>query len=291
MRFRAPALASPPRAEVDYASGEWIAEEKYDGHRVVVSVGDPSDRANLFDVIGVSAWSRYGKPTDLPTHLRETLRALPEGVYDGELIVPGGRSYGVKELMNRANLRLVLFDVLNLLGRDVTMMTWNDRRIALYEIAVKCGLSIETFANSRVQVSGTSPVYVGWSLPLDRGDGLAVIARTVWARDGEGLILKRRDSPYAVGKRTRDWVKIKQLNAAEVTLVALKPGKLGPNSVWIVRDDDGNETSVKWKNLEMLRAVDANPARFVGRRCLIEYHERTPDRSYRHPRFDRWADE
>jgi ATP-dependent DNA ligase len=114
----------------------------------------------------------------------------------------------------------------------------------------------------------------------------------VWKRDGEGLILKQLQAPYLPGKRPKaTWLKMKALKSAAMTLYGFKAGKMGPQSVMLLRDDTGNETQTKWKNLEQLDAFNANPQQFIGRRVRIEFQERTPEGNYRHPRFDRWEDE
>jgi hypothetical protein len=73
----------------------------------------------------------------------------------------------------------------------------------------------------------------------------------------------------------------------------------GPYAAVLLRDAAGNETTVKTLNdVELDRfeqewpstaGVEHHPA--VGRKLRIEYQERTPDGSYRHPRWDRWEDE
>jgi len=309
--FIAPALASPLPENFEPAPGEWIAELKVDGHRVIVQVGGDAPRASLFDDgRPIQAWSRDAKPRLLPARVREALAKLPDGTYDGELCVPGGRSYGVTEIANRDALRFVMFDVLEMNGHDFTKQAlgrpgslidggpiYDERRAALEELAPYAGVFKQTPDSlksksilKRLQVM-TGAVHLAWSVPINSWEEAKTLALAVWARDGEGLILKRRASLYRVGKRTKDWLKIKQLRSAVMTLVGYQAGKLGPHSVWVLRDDEGQETSVKWKSLAELAKVDAEPEKFVGRRCRIDFQERTPDGSYRHPRWDCWEDE
>ena len=281
MPFLSPALASPTPADFNPKPGEWVAEEKYDGHRLIVCVG--SGPKSLFDKVAVTAWSRDGKVRALPTHVRESLMELPEGTYDGELMVPGSRSYGVTEKANQAFLKYIIFDVLELLGRDLTSAgvraTYDERMTALTEI-----FAVDSEDNrGAVTLSDGNNVRDLYHVKQ--------LATSVWKYDGEGLILKRRTSLYHVGKRTKDWLKIKQLRSAVLTLVGYQGGKCGPQSVWVLRDPEGNETAVKWKNQALLLEINKAPATFLGRQVRIEYQERTPDGSYRHPRFDRWEDE
>lgn len=284
MSFVWPAMASPLRPGFVIEPGLWRAEEKLDGHRLIVSVGDPDGRT-LFDSTGVCAWSRDHNPRELPAGLRESLGTLPPGTYDGELLVPGARSYGVTVLENADQLVYVVFDVLHLLGVDLTAqgqepVTYEDRRHLL-----------ERLSCSDAVITEDGPLRVAWSVPIACTDDVVDLAGQVWARDGEGLILKRRESLYRPGKRTKDWLKVKQLRSATLTVTGFQAGTMSENSIVVLRDDDGIETSVKWKNLEELAKIDADPSASVGRRLVIEYQERTPDGGYRHPRWDRWEDE
>lgn len=280
----APQLASPARPVADHA--EWVAEEKYDGHRLLVRVGDASSRT-LFDDVGVRAWSRDGKDRLLPPRVRQNLLNLPRGLYDGELLVPGERSYGVTVLENVDLLSYVVFDVLEILERSLVApefggvgATRDERRAMLEQL----GLPED-------DKSWRAPVLLAWNWPITCAEDVERLTAEVWSRDGEGLILKRRSSLYRPGKRSKDWMKIKKLQSAVGTVIGFCAGTMGQHSVVVLRDDDGCETSVKWKNLDELAAIEADPKSHVGRRLRFEYQERTPDGGYRHPRWDRWENE
>jgi ATP-dependent DNA ligase len=277
-RFVLPQLASPIRPD-DLATGQWVAEEKYDGHRICVSVNDPS--VGLEGRGTVRAWSRNGIERVLPPHVRTELARLSSGTYDGELYAPGKRSYGTAALENEAVLELVIFDVTDLLGRDLTCYPDAQRREFLKVIFAR-----PEFADLRA-------VRLAWRQPISSLAEAEEIAVEVMARDGEGLILKRVDAPYVPGKRARAWMKIKALRTAVLTVVAWREGLLGPHSVAVLRDDEGHETTVKSAGGETvgLANVEANWQRYLGRRLRIEYQERTPDGGYRHPRWDRWEDQ
>lgn len=276
--FISPMLAKPIPDGFELESGNWAVEEKFDGHRIIVMVDDrPS---SLFGGRTVRAWSRNGLDRVLPPHLHTELMELPSGVYDGELLVPGERSFGTVVIENADRLVYQVFDVLHLLGKDLTSLglgaSFDERRAMLEELVSP--------KNQSVRLS-----------ELCRVDGLASalrMAQDVWDRDGEGIIIKRRDSVYTPGERPKKtWLKIKQLKSAVLTVVAFKEGRMGPNSIALLRDDAGCETTVKWKTLEEMARIDADPTKFVGKKLRIEFQERTPDGGYRHPRWDRWEDE
>jgi ATP-dependent DNA ligase len=272
--FVEPMLASPTKEGMLLPSGEWIAQEKYDGHRLIVAVGKAS---GLFGG-EPRAWSRDAKDRILPAHVRTAIGKLPNGIYDGELLVPGERSYGVTRLDLADKLVFVCFDVLELLGKDLTIRgigaNQQDRRDYLLQI----------FNQPELGVPG---IQLAWQMPIKTfEDANRIAARDVWSRDGEGLILKRVTGLYQPGKRPKDWLKIKMLRSACLTIVGFKAGTMGDNSVVMLRDDDGNDTTVKWKNLEILHQLQTDPKSFIGRKLWIEFQERTPDGGYRHPRWD-----
>jgi ATP-dependent DNA ligase len=269
-------LASP--LPPDWAPTEdWIAEEKYDGHRLIVEVREATD---LFSAatVAVFARSRDGKARILPHHVYDALRKMPVGTYDGELTVPGERSYNVTERGNQGRLVYVVFDVLRLLHSDLVALkaTLAERRAFLEEIFA---------ARERSAVD-----LVEWHVVRSVED-VHLLALRVWERGGEGLIVKRARGTYAPGKRSKDWLKVKQLRTAVLTVTGFEAGLLGPHAKVTLVDEHGVSTTVKTRNDAARATFAAGAASFVGRRLRIEYQERTPDGSYRHPRWDRWEDE
>lgn len=259
-----PMLASAMKEGVTIADFEgdaaWVMEEKYDGHRMLLVVNG-----------AVRAWSRPGadRPAAeraLPPALLAELSALPKGVYDGELYIPGGTSSDVTRLDRAGDLRFVLFDIAESLGVDVTMHTLERRRKFL-------ALAVLHVAGERVELAAQHPV------TLDR-------VQAIWSAKGEGAILKRLDSTYKSGFRTPAWVKVKGVDAAVLEIVGFDEGKRGPRSVVVLRDAAGIETKASVRGNAMLaQASDA----WIGQRLVISYMGRTPTGSYRHPVFDHFA--
>lgn len=299
--------------------GEWAVEEKYDGERFCVEIGNGPPES-LFAGRPVGAWSRYGRSRELPTHIHAFLRSIHVNVIlDGELTVPGGRSYGVKELTNQKKLVFVVFDILEVNGETTTDLTYDERRTLLEQLLRDrcldpnhngdeygeydnrgCG-NANCFNHKKNGFVRVQAVQIAWSCPVDTVERIKQLRDEVYARDGEGLIVKRRRGKYRPGKRSKDFLKIKQLRSATLTLIGFSPGRgkivnRGPHAVMIGRDDDGNVTTVKTLDDKMLayldrRVMTGHPHPDIGRRFLIEYQERTPDMSYRHGRFDRWENE
>jgi DNA ligase-1 len=286
MSFVKPMLAAPmPTTPINFLGQPWAIEEKYDGHRLLVSV---QQRLPPF----VEAWSRNGLTRSLPAHLREQLANLPAGLYDGELAIPGKRSYGVTEIVNGPDLRYTVFDVLDLLGRNTMALPYKDRREFLVEMFQRPHL-VQTHV-----VLAPSTVITNDAMIDD-------FFRAVLAKGGEGLILKRLAAPYSPGKRYKDsWVKIKDKRTAVFTVIGFEPSRgtiqnRGPYAMVALRDEDGHEITVKTINDAQCRKFEEEGAHLgfmephpsLGRKLRIEYQERTNDGSYRHPMWDRWEDE
>lgn len=261
--FLQPMLAFAEGKSPDsYSASDWVLEEKFDGHRIVMAV--TSHR--------VLAWSRTEKSRTLPTHILVQAENLPDGVYDGELIVPGKHSYDVTAGMNSGTETLVLFDLLAALGQPTTGEPQSLRR-AMLEVAFG--------ALARQQ---RAIVLTKQQAPTQK----AVDA--IWKRGGEGAIIKRLSARYQPGFRSADWIKVKKVAAATLTIVGYEPGKVGPYSAVQLRDPNGIETTVKTLDNATMRAIEKNPASFIGRSLVISYQERTPSGKYRHPMWDHLLD-
>lgn len=262
--FVSPMLASkmPDGWDADrYSAATHVMEEKYDGHRIIAAVSGGR----------VSAWSRLENSRTLPAHIAAQVALLPDGVYDGEIIVANGHSYDVTAGQNAGTEGLVLFDVVEVLGTSVATQPLDTRR-AMLEMAF-----------SALDASQTAV-----SLTVQQAPSMAAV-KAIWKRGGEGAIIKARTSRYQAGYRTADWVKVKAVAAATVTIVGFEAGKVGAYSAAKVVDAQGIETTVKTLNNATLRQVAANPAAFIGARLVISYQERTPSGKYRHPMWDHLA--
>jgi ATP-dependent DNA ligase len=304
--FVQPMLASPLLDKdkrivkhLDLASGLWVAEQKFDGVRVCVDV--KSKGGNLFGDPSAVAHTRYGLPRILPPHVRQSLERFPSGIFDGELYAPGLRSYGSDPRgENSGKLILAIFDVTELVGRDLVdpVFTYDARRAALSEIFH----DVESKNLILKTSDGVPAVQLARSYPLTTLEHVYELRDEIWEAGGEGLILKRRTGIYRPDKRVKDWIKVKDCQSAVLTLIGFRDSLMGPHSVVLLRDDEGNETSVKTKNHDALRYFDQHTLiddddtcthrpTCYGRQVRIEFQERTPDRGYRHPRWDRWENQ
>jgi len=196
-----PFMLAHPLEDGQVSLEDFAAEWKWDGIRIEL-VGTASERR---------IFSRGGD---------EISKAFPEiveafdfiGVLDGELMIrgdaQGGEAGSFNALQQRLGRKTVtakmkadfppfvrLYDALEVGGRDLRGLAWTERRTALESIAVS--LPADRFDLSRL---------------IEAEDFAALSAIRDAARDAaiEGVMLKRRDSPYVAGRKTGLWYKWKR---------------------------------------------------------------------------------
>lgn len=195
--YLAHALEGPPESLGEPKA--WRAEWKWDGIRAQVVRREGS----------VFIWSRGEElVTDRFPELAEAARALPDGtVIDGELLAWRGGPLSFAELQRRIGRKkigpkllrdvpvaLVAFDALEIDGNDLRAEPLSERKARLETI-------INAAGDDRLQLSE-------W-VDLRSWDELAEQRDTSRERGAEGIMLKRLESPYGVGRKRGDWWKWK----------------------------------------------------------------------------------
>lgn len=103
----------------------------------------------------------------------------------------------------------------------------------------------------------------------------------------EGAIVKAGDAIYEP-KRSYAWMKMKACETIDVKVLRLEEGTgkyVGMLGAFVV-DVDGVEVNVGSGITDDLRKEAwANPNDWIGHMIEVDYHEKTPDGSLRHPRF------
>ena len=162
----------------------WLFEPKWDGYRAIVTVR--GGEATLT--------SRNG--TDLTERFRDVARAVaravrtPSAVIDGEVCALDDDGTARFESLQSGSGRLVFmaFDVLSVDGEPVHIRPLVERRQVLEELL-----------DRSVDAVRISPAF-------DDGEALLAAAK---AQGLEGVVAKRADAPYRLGRRTPEWQKVK----------------------------------------------------------------------------------
>jgi len=266
--FIKPMFAATMSEKFNIDSGDWVVEEKYNGHRLIIQINGGQ----------VTAWSRKGIERELDKETLRELSMFPDCTLDSEQYVPnGGRSFDVKRKdKKKGKTVLAVFDILRLLDHSTCSEKYTARRRYLREMFKKLG-------GNRVVLAKM------WKVESLK-EAKAICAE-IWKRDGEGIILKRKDGIYRPGDRKGEFVKMKQLLSDVLKITGFKTGKLGKCSIILLKHKDGNETKVKVRNMALLGRLQRTPNKYVGQEVRIEFQERTPDGGFFHPRWDRFEKE
>jgi ATP-dependent DNA ligase len=218
--FLASPLEDGPDALGDLSA--WLVEWKWDGIR-----GQLIRRAGL-----VHLWSRG---EELITHRFPEIAAaasrLPEGtVLDGEVVafrdgrpMPFsalqqriGRQKQVAQLARTVPVVFMTYDVLELDGEDVRARPLTERR-AMLEPLLRSPEASETTPVGVLRVSPT--------VSAESWNDLAKLRADSRARGVEGLMIKRLDSQYGVGRKRADWWKWKiDPFTVDAVLIYAQPG-------------------------------------------------------------------
>ncbi len=181
---------------------EWSAEHKWDGIRSQVIV-----RNNELFV-----WSRGEElVTDKYPEFQAFVGALPNGtVLDGEILpFPDneigtfndlqtriGRKTVSKALLKKTPVILKAYDILEWEGKDVREFAFSERRKILEEL-------YSQVKNEEI------PLHLSEKISFDSWEEVAIERDRAREERSEGLMLKRLDSPYLVGRKKGDWWKWK----------------------------------------------------------------------------------
>jgi bifunctional non-homologous end joining protein LigD len=198
-----PKFVSPELATlVDRApSGEeWLHEMKYDGYRILARIDH--GRVTLASRNGRDWTAKFPAVAEAAGRLR-----VERAILDGEVAVllPKGTTsfQALQNFLSGAHsdqLVYMVFDLPHLNGRDLTGARLEDRKSALAAILESAGDDARPLRYSD-HVVGKGPDFFAQACRL----GL------------EGIISKRRDSPYQ-GTRSREWLKIKCVKRQEVVI-------------------------------------------------------------------------
>jgi bifunctional non-homologous end joining protein LigD len=177
----------------------WTFEVKFDGYRALAYL-----RGGECRLVSRNDNDLTGRFPELARALVKAVRS-PNAVVDGEVcrIDPSGRTSFSELQQGTGPLVYYAFDLLELDGEPLVELPLRERKERL-----------RTLLDGRVK-------NVAFSEGFDDGDTLFDVAKE---QHFEGVIAKRLDSTYKVGRRTRDWLKIKTENTDEFVVVGYTRG-------------------------------------------------------------------
>lgn len=286
--FSKPMLADTTKQPFD--DEDWVFENKYDGYRAIAVI-NPND-VNLFSRNQLSFTANFKA-------IAEELKKISHtAVLDGEVVIENtsGRS-DFQMLQNniktgKGSLKYYVFDILNLDGNDTTTLSLTDRKEILQLLLKKQKLTNVFFS------------------PHIHGKGKAFFEEAVKNKT-EGIIAKKADSMYSVGKRSDEWLKIKISQQEEAIIIGITEPKNSRNhfGALLLGQYDGNtlkfigkcgtgfsdealkELYVKFKpyfidkspipeKLPLRDKIQWLKPEFV---CQVKFTEWTKDKHLRHP--------
>ncbi|WP_108803252.1 ATP-dependent DNA ligase [Aquimarina sp. Aq107] len=187
---------------------DWYAEHKWDGIRAQVIIRNNE----------IFVWSRGEElVTDKYPEFQKFLGIIPNGtVLDGEILpFPNGEIGSFNDLQTRIGRKTVsnnllhktpvilkAYDMLEWEGNDIRNHPFSERRELLEKLFQKV-------CDSKFYIKHETPLHLSEKMTFNSWS--AVADERERSRDvrSEGLMLKKKDSPYLVGRKKGDWWKWK----------------------------------------------------------------------------------
>ena len=174
----------------------WLFEIKWDGYRAIAE--KKKNNILLYSRNGLNFQSTY------PVVVNQLKNIQAEAVFDGEIVVLGENGkpdfqflQHYSENQNRP-IQYCVFDLLQLNGKDTTSLPLIDRKELLKQI-----------------IPTDNPVIKYSDHIIENGKYFLQVSKE---KDLEGIMAKRMDSKYYPGRRTTDWLKIKNHKTVEVII-------------------------------------------------------------------------
>lgn len=251
-----PKVQIQPEQLGEYDNGLWSSEEKHDGHWAKITT---NENGKIISIIG-----RSGK-----TFSNENVRGLlslitpfQNSEFASEL--EAGTEASVKKFQKIGFSRLHVFDVIKLFGSDTRGLPYSQRR-GLLEIALKV-------PHDRLLITRSVSA------------GFKEFFNTISESGGEGLVLKRNDSKYDIGK-TNNWIRCKRFRFVDYVVLEVGKSDGGSDNFQVGLFIEGKLQRVA--TIKNLPKEMKNPHAFVGKvvECRgVEVHD---SGALRHGHFER----
>jgi bifunctional non-homologous end joining protein LigD len=174
---------------------DWIFEVKWDGYRAMAEIN--KEEIKLYSRNGLSFLQLY------PAVAEELKKIKDDVILDGEIVVLNQNNkpdfQNLQQYDNQPSLKILyyVFDCLQYNGRSLLSLPLLERKKIAEKVLVES--NILRFSDHVLQ------------------SGVEFFSKII-QMDLEGMIAKRASSPYQPGKRSRDWLKIKNHNTQEAVI-------------------------------------------------------------------------
>jgi len=187
----------------------WIFETKLDGYRALAQI--KNSKVTLISRNGLSFNSKYPE-------IVETLQNISQDlILDGEIVVEDSNGNSrfqwlqhLEDKPKNGKLKFYVFDILYFQGYDLRGLELLQRKKILKALLPKL----------------KNIIYTNHILK-DGNQAFADIKKN----GGEGIIAKKADSKYQIGKRSKDWLKIKTDKQQEMVIGGFTEPKGGRNGI------------------------------------------------------------
>ncbi|MEP7377150.1 MAG: DNA ligase D [Chitinophagaceae bacterium] len=200
--FIEPMLATITKAPFD--DKDWLFEIKWDGYRAVAEI--EKDRIKFYSRNGIDFSERF------PAIYQSLKKLKHEAILDGEIVLLNEKNLPdfqkLQYYENHLNYPLVyyVFDILELNGKNMEKLPLEERKKILKQL-LKNNQTIRYC--DHIDANGIA------FLEKAKEQGL------------EGIIAKKKDSQYARGYRSKEWLKIKNVQSTEVVIAGYTEPKGG----------------------------------------------------------------
>lgn len=293
-KFIKPMLASIAKTAFD--DKDWLFEVKWDGYRAISEI--KKGQVQFYSRNGIDFSERF------PSLVKELAKIKHDVVLDGEIVLMNDKNLPdfqkLQHYENHLNYPLLyyVFDVLQVDGKSTTSLPLRDRK---------------TLAQKLLKTNKV----IRYCDHVEE-NGIAFFA-TAKEQGLEGIIAKKKDSTYATGVRSKEWVKIKNIQSTESVIVGYTEPKGGryhfgslilankKGKGWEYRGHVGtgftNDLLTSLKKLMKPLETTASPFKeevpLNGKTTWLKpklvadiaYTEITRDGIFRHPAFLRLRDE
>jgi bifunctional non-homologous end joining protein LigD len=185
-----------------FDSPDWIFEIKWDGYRAIAEIGKSGNK--LYSRNGLTFDKAYPKVFEALKKIKKKM------ILDGEIVVfdEKGRPNFQKLQNYKSNDKFVIqyyvFDCIELDGKSLTDLSVVERKQILQKSLPKSDVILYC---DHVDTEGKS------------------LFREMKKMNLEGMIAKRKSSRYYIGKRTSDWLKIKNIQTQEAIIIGFTEPK------------------------------------------------------------------